>query len=66
MSDFAAYEDELDAIRIKISKKIKDMTPEEHVEYYQAKGRELAKKYGLPRQNRGAMKADRKLRGVTK
>ncbi|MCL2712226.1 MAG: hypothetical protein FWD37_02980 [Methanomassiliicoccaceae archaeon] len=40
-------EDEIDEIRLNIYEKIKDMTPQERVEYYRKSGERTAKKYGF-------------------
>jgi hypothetical protein len=40
-------EQEVNEIRLKIYETIKDMTPEEQVEYFNKRGEALAKKYGL-------------------
>ena len=45
MSD--TWEEELDAIRVRLSEEIKDMTPEEHVAYLRAKTEPLMKRYNL-------------------
>ena len=41
------FEDELDAIRIQIYEKIKDMTPEEEVAYINKQAEPIIKKLGL-------------------
>jgi hypothetical protein len=40
-------EDEIDEIRLQIYEKIKDMTPQERVEYFNKRGAACAKKYGF-------------------
>ena len=40
-------EQEIDQIRLQIFEKIKDMTPEQHIEYYKKSGEASAKKYGF-------------------
>ncbi|MCL1865159.1 MAG: hypothetical protein FWF73_05035 [Spirochaetes bacterium] len=40
-------EQEIDQIRLQIYEKIKDMTPEQHIEYYRKSGEASAKKYGF-------------------
>ena len=43
----STWEDELDAVRVRLSEEIKDMTPEEHVAYLHAKTESLMKRYNL-------------------
>jgi len=42
-----SIEDEINAIRLRIHERTKDMTTEEHTEYYRKSFEETAKIYGL-------------------
>jgi len=42
-----SIEDEIDEIRRRIYERTKDMTTEEHIEYYRKVAEEAAKKYGI-------------------
>ena len=42
-----SIEDEIDEIRLRIYERTKDLTTEEHTEYYRKSFEEVAKKYGL-------------------
>jgi hypothetical protein len=47
MDKYDHYEDELDAIRIKLYEQTKDMTSEEHAKFFNNKARQSAEKYGF-------------------
>ena len=44
---YDTFEDWLDATRVSLYEKVKDMTPEEHVAYIHAQTEPIMKKYGL-------------------
>jgi hypothetical protein len=45
--DFDHYEDELDAIRLDLYEKIKNLSPQERVAFFNDKARNVANKYGF-------------------
>jgi predicted site-specific integrase-resolvase len=47
MTNFDAYEDDLDAIRVKLYEQTKEMTSEEHTEFFRNIAQTAAKKYGF-------------------
>ena len=49
--EFKTFEDELDAIRLAIYEKIKDMTPEEEIAYLKSRSTPVLEEYGLRTHN---------------
>jgi hypothetical protein len=47
MVEYKTFEDELDAIRLAIYEKIKDMTPEEEITYLKSRSDPIIKEYGF-------------------
>ncbi len=47
--DVDSFEDELDAIRLRIYEEIKDMTPEEEIAYFHEQTAPVFKEFGIQR-----------------